>query len=88
MTAATAVAFASFAGRPPRAQSAADGTPRLTDLGNDLVLIEGVGANGAVIIRGFLDADKVASLNAEIAPPVTLAWSWIARRMSVTLRDA
>ena len=68
----------------PRAQSAADGTPRLTDLGNDLVLIEGVGANvvalgtadGVLLVDGGLERNA-AALNA------ALAKRWPGRKVSL-----
>jgi glyoxylase-like metal-dependent hydrolase (beta-lactamase superfamily II) len=87
MTAATAAAFVSFAGRPARAQGSADGPARLTDLGNDLLLIEGLGANvvahgtaeGVLLVDGGLERNS-AALKAALAQrwpgrPITLLFN-------------
>jgi len=73
-----------LAGRPACAQTGKTGALKLTDLGSDLVLIEGVGANavalgtadGVLLVDGGL-AEHSAALTA------ALAQRWPGRRVSV-----
>jgi len=79
---ATATAFVTFAARPARAQSGKPASPKLTDLGTDLVLIEGAGANvvalgtgdGVLLVDGGL-AEHSAAVTA------ALAQRWPGRRV-------
>ena len=84
LAAATAAAFVTSAGRSVRAQTGKTGAPKLTDLGSDLVLIEGAGAN--VIALGTMDGVLLVDGGlAEHAAVVAaaLAQRWPGRPVSV-----
>ena len=74
MAAATAATFATFASRSARTQVGKTVTPKLTDLGTDLVLIEGAGAHvvalgtadGVLLVDGGL-AERSAAVTAALA---------------------
>jgi glyoxylase-like metal-dependent hydrolase (beta-lactamase superfamily II) len=84
VAAASAAAFVTFAGRSVRAQTGKPGSLKLTDLGPDLVLIEGAGAN--VVALGTTDG--VLLVDGGLAPQsaavaAALAQRWPGRRVSV-----
>ena len=84
VAAATAAAFVTFAGRSARAQSARNADLKLTNLGTELVLLEGAGANvvalgttdGVLLVDGGLAAHSAAITKA-------LAERWPGRRVSM-----
>ncbi|MEO8465094.1 MAG: MBL fold metallo-hydrolase, partial [Gammaproteobacteria bacterium] len=84
VAAATAAALVTFAGRSLRAQNVNSNPLKLTDLGTDLVLIEGAGANvvalgtpdGVLLVDGGLAAHSAAVAAA-------LAQRWPNRRVAV-----
>ena len=84
LAAATAAAFVTFARREARAQPGNAGIPKVTDLGTDLVLIEGAGANVTALGTGegvlLVDGGR-----AEHSAMVTsaLAQRWPGRRVNV-----
>ncbi len=84
VAAATAAAFVTFGGRSVRAQAGKAAGPTLTDLGTDLLLIEGAGAN--VVALGTADGVLLVDGGlAEHSAAVTtvLAQRWPGRHVNV-----